>query len=66
MEIKNKLLAKAFIIGLTLVVVISIFGIATMSRKQVILQGQIEANEIRISGKLPGRVDTFWVAEGEW
>ena len=65
MEIKNKLLAKAFIIGLTLVVVISIFGIATMSRKQVILQGQIEANEIRISGKLPGRVDTFWVAEGE-
>jgi HlyD family secretion protein len=65
MEIKNKLLAKAFIIGLTLVVVISIFGIATMSRKRVILQGQIEANEIRISGKLPGRVDTFWVAEGE-
>ena len=65
MEIKNKLLAKAFIIGLTLVVVISIIGIATMSRRQVILQGQIEASEIRISGKLPGRIDTFWVAEGE-
>jgi HlyD family secretion protein len=36
-----------------------------MSRSHVMLQGQIEATEIRISGKLPGRVDTFFVAEGQ-
>ena len=36
-----------------------------MSNKPVILQGQIEATEIRISGKLPGRIDTFLVKEGQ-
>ncbi|MBR6538791.1 MAG: efflux RND transporter periplasmic adaptor subunit [Bacteroides sp.] len=66
MEIKNKLLARAFIIGLTLIVLVSIIGIIMMSRTQVILQGEIEATEIRISGKLPGRIDSFWVAEGDW
>ena len=65
MKIKNKLLAKLFIIGLVLVVLVSIIGIMTMSRKHVVLQGQIEATEIRISGKLPGRVDSFLVVEGQ-
>ena len=32
----------------------------------MVLQGQIEATEIRISGKLPGRIDSFLVEEGEW
>ena len=59
------ILSKAFIIGLLAVVVISIIGIITMSRTDVVLQGQIEATEIRISGKLPGRVDTFFVIEGQ-
>lgn len=59
------ILSKAFIIGLLAVVVISIIGIITMSRTDVVLQGQIEATEIRISGKLPGRVDTFHVIEGQ-
>ncbi len=66
MRTKNKLLAKLFIIGLMLVVLVSIIGIMTMNRNYVVLQGQIEATEIRISGKLPGRVDRFWVAEGQW
>ena len=65
MKINHKVLSKAFVIGLVAVVVISLIGILTMSRSHVVLQGQIEANEIRISGKLPGRVDTFFVAEGQ-
>ena len=32
----------------------------------LVLQGQVEATEIRISGKLPGRVDSFLVQEGDW
>ena len=59
------LLSKVFVIGLMAVVLISIIGIITMSRTHVVLQGQIEATEIRISGKLPGRVDTFLVVEGQ-
>ena len=65
MRIKNKLLARAFVISLMVIVIISIIGIITMSRTHIVLQGQIEATEIRISGKLPGRVDTFFVAEGQ-
>ena len=65
MKIDYKVLSKAFVIGLVAIVVISLIGILTMSRSHVVLQGQIEATEIRISGKLPGRVDTFFVAEGQ-
>ena len=65
MKIEYKVLSKAFVIGLVAIVVISLIGILTMSRTHVVLQGQIEATEIRISGKLPGRVDTFFVAEGQ-
>lgn len=61
----HNVLSKAFVIGLVAIVVISLIGILTMSRSHVVLQGQIEATEIRISGKLPGRVDTFFVAEGQ-
>ena len=65
MKIDHKVLSKAFVIGLVAIVIISLIGILTMSRSRVVLQGQIEATEIRISGKLPGRVDTFYVAEGQ-
>ena len=65
MKIDHKVLSKAFVIGLVAIVIISLIGILTMSRSHVVLQGQIEATEIRISGKLPGRVDTFLVAEGQ-
>ena len=65
MKINHKVLSKAFVIGLVAIVVISLIGILTMSRSHVVLQGQIEATEIRIAGKLPGRVDTFFVAEGQ-
>ena len=65
MKMNNKTLTKVFVIGLIAIVVISLIGILTMSRTHVVLQGQIEATEIRISGKLPGRVDTFLVVEGQ-
>ena len=65
MKRDHNVLSKAFVIGLVAIVVISLIGILTMSRSHVMLQGQIEATEIRISGKLPGRVDTFFVAEGQ-
>lgn len=65
MKIDHKILSKVFVIGLVAIVVISLIGIFTMSGDHVVLQGQIEATEIRISGKLPGRVDTFFVAEGQ-
>ena len=50
MKINQQILSKAFVIGLMAVVVVSLIGILTMSRSRVVLQGQIEATEIRVSG----------------
>ncbi len=65
MENQNKLLAKIFIVVIMLVVLVSMVGIMSMCHQPVVLQGQVEATEIRISGKLPGRIDTFYVSEGQ-
>lgn len=65
MDKTRKYLAIAFIIILIAVIIISVVGILLLEDKPTILQGQIETTEIRISGKLPGRIDTFLVKEGQ-
>lgn len=65
MDKNRKYLAIAFIVVLVLVIVVSTIGILSLSNKPEILQGQVEATEIRISGKLPGRIDQFMVKEGQ-
>ena len=65
MDNSKKYLSIAFVVILVVVVIVSALGIWMLGRKPVILQGQIEATEIRISGKLPGRIDTFLVEEGQ-
>lgn len=62
---KTHYLSIAFIIVLVVVVIVSVIGIMLLGKKPVILQGQVESTEIRISGKLPGRIDTFYVEEGQ-
>ena len=61
----KKYLITAFISVLIIVALISFLGMILLGNKPTILQGQIEATEIRISGKLPGRIDTFLVKEGQ-
>ena len=65
MDNSKKYLSIAFVVILVVVVSVSALGIWMLGRKPVILQGQIEATEIRISGKLPGRIDTFWSKRGK-
>ena len=65
MDKTRKYLAIAFITILIAVIIISVVGILLLEDKPTILQGQIETTEIRISGKLPGRIDTFLVKEGQ-
>lgn len=65
MDKTKKYLTISFIIVLIAVIIISGVGMLLLKKKPVILQGQIEATEIRISGKLPGRIDTFLVKEGQ-
>lgn len=65
MDKTKKYLMISFIVVLIAVIIISAVGILLLKKKPIILQGQIEATEIRISGKLPGRIDTFLVKEGQ-
>lgn len=66
MDKNKKYLAIAFVSVLIFVVIASTIGIITLGNKPEILQGQVEATEIRISGKLPGRIDEFLVKEGQY
>ena len=61
----RKSLSIAFIVLLSAVVVITLIGQLTARKPPIILQGQVEATEIRISGKLLGRVDSLLVREGD-
>ena len=65
MDKTKRYLSVAFVAVLAIVIVVSLIGMILLKKKPVILQGQIEATEIRISGKLPGRIDTFLVKEGQ-
>lgn len=66
MKITNRSISIAFVIILAITVIVSVAGMLLTRRQPIVLQGQVEATEIRISGKLPGRVDSFLVSEGDW
>ena len=61
----RKSLTLAFIILLAAVVVITLVGLLTARKPPITLQGQVEATEIRISGKLLGRIESLLVREGD-
>ena len=58
-------LAVAFIVILAAIIAVSIWGIHASQHRPEIVQGTIEADQIRISGKLPGRIGWLYVSEGE-
>ena len=65
MSNSKKYISIAFVTILIVVVIVSTVGIISLGNKKEILQGQVEATEIRISGKLLGRIDNFLVEEGQ-
>ena len=65
MKDNRKSLSIAFMALLALVVLITLIGQLTGRKQLLTLQGEVEATEIRISGKLLGRVDSFLVREGD-
>lgn len=61
----RKSLTLSLIILLSAVVLITLIGLLTARKPPITLQGQVEATEIRISGKLLGRIDSLLVREGD-
>lgn len=66
MKINNKILFASFIIVLLSILILSILGIFMMKEKDIVLQGQIEAEEYNISGLLPGRIENIYVKKGQY
>ncbi len=66
MKKSSKSLGIAFVVLLLAIVALSVVGILTSRHAPILLQGTIEAPEVRVSGKLAGRVSHIYVREGEW
>jgi HlyD family secretion protein len=64
MQKKHGGMTLAFITLLTVVVAVSVIGWIIMKPKPLVLQGQVEANETRVSGKVPGRIEKIFAQEG--
>lgn len=62
---KNNKELRIGLIGLIIVVVlVFIIGLYVYKPEPVIIQGEAVASEVRISGKVPGRIQQFLVEEG--
>lgn len=61
---KNRNLRLALIGSIVVVAVLFIIGVFVYKPEAQVIQGEAEANEIRISGKVPGRIKQFMAAEG--
>lgn len=54
----------AFSTLLLVIAAVSVIGWIVLKPEPIMLQGQAEATEVRVSGKIPGRIDKFMVSEG--
>lgn len=65
MKTENRLLLGITTVIVAVVAVISIFGMILYNDTPELLQGEIECTQIKISGKLLGRIEKFYVKEGD-
>ena len=65
MKSSNRILFVSFIVILLIILTLSILGIFLTKEKDIVLQGQIEADEYNISGLLPGRIEKIYVEKGD-
>ena len=62
---KEKSLAIGLVGLIIVIVILALIGFFMLEPKPEIIQGQAEATQVRVSGKLPGRVAEFMVQEGQ-
>ncbi|MDR0428127.1 MAG: efflux RND transporter periplasmic adaptor subunit [Dysgonamonadaceae bacterium] len=70
MDTENKLLRRnnmllAFITFVVAIALIAVVGWLILKPQVDIIQGQVEAKEVRVSGKVPGRISELRVSEGQ-
>ena len=63
---KNYNLLVGVIALLAIVVIVAVAGYMVSGPEPAVIQGQAEAAEYRVSGKVPGRIGKFFVNEGDY
>lgn len=56
----------AFVVLLAIVAIVTLIGIFMMEPEKDIIQGEVEFTELRVSSKIPARIEKFLVKEGEY
>ncbi len=64
MKKKNQDLRTGLFALIVVIVIIFIIGFIVNKPEPIVIQGEADASEIRISGKVPGRIKQFLVEEG--
>ena len=58
-------LLLGIIVLVALIAAVAVLGIIFSKPKEALVTGEAEAAEYRISGKVPGRIEAFYAAEGD-
>jgi HlyD family secretion protein len=66
MKKKNQDLRTGLFALIVVIVIIFIIGLIVYRPESTVIQGEAVASEVRISGKVPGRIKQFIKEEGSW
>ena len=61
----DKSMVTGFIVTITVIVLVALAGVLFLRPKDPYIQGQADADQVRISSKVPGRVEQILVREGQ-
>ena len=64
-EKKTESLLLGLIALLTVVVIVAVVGVLALRPEKTLIQGEAEAAEYRVSGKVPGRIEMYLYEEGD-
>ena len=65
MSKKNYNLLIGVLALVAIVLAVSVIGYIVSRPKAIVIQGEAEATEYRVSGKVPGRIESFYAEEGQ-
>ena len=64
-KVKEGSLLLGLIALLAVVVIVAVVGVIALRPEKTLIQGEAEAAEYRVSGKVPGRIEMYLYEEGE-
>lgn len=63
---KEKGLFVTIALSVIVVIILAIVGFLCINKNTEVIQGEVDANSVRVSGLMPGRVEKFYVTEGQY